>query len=107
MSWRKRSEWYSAEILPDGGPASYIPCRRDAPGDQVFVAATPQRVLLTGATGFVGSHVAEAFVRAGWAVRALARSRERAQTLAALGVEVVDGALEDEHALLAAVDGTD
>jgi nucleoside-diphosphate-sugar epimerase len=67
------------------------------------VAATTQRVLLTGATGFVGSHVAEAFVRAGWQVRALARSVERARQLLPPAVEVVAGSLEDETSLRTAV----
>ncbi|MGH7466134.1 MAG: NAD-dependent epimerase/dehydratase family protein, partial [Longimicrobiales bacterium] len=38
------------------------------------VAAIPPRVLLTGATGFVGSQAAQAFVSAGHRVRALVRS---------------------------------
>jgi nucleoside-diphosphate-sugar epimerase len=60
------------------------------------------RVLLTGATGFVGSHVAEAFRRAGIATRALVRSPARARALLELGVEIVHGSLEDELALAAA-----
>jgi 2-alkyl-3-oxoalkanoate reductase len=59
----------------------------------------PQRVLLTGATGFVGSHTAEAFAAAGWTVRALARSRDRARDLAARGADVVIGSLADASAL--------
>jgi nucleoside-diphosphate-sugar epimerase len=62
-------------------------------------ALTPDRVLLTGATGFVGSHAAEAFVRAGHAVRALVRSVARGGALERLGVELVEGRLEDERAL--------
>lgn len=59
----------------------------------------PQRVLLTGATGFVGPHVAEAFLREGWRVRALARSPTRARPVADLGAEIVPGNLEDEATL--------
>src|SRR6476646_1781434 len=38
------------------------------------IASMSHSVLVTGATGFVGSHVAEALVRHGDAVRALARA---------------------------------
>lgn len=71
------------------------------------MAAAPQRVLLTGATGFVGSHVADAFVRDGFQVRALVRSPARAVALAPLGAELVTGSLEDAAALAAAVQGVD
>jgi nucleoside-diphosphate-sugar epimerase len=70
-------------------------------------ALTPHHVLLTGATGFVGSHAAESFVREGWRVRALVRSPERAASLSALGVELVHGSLEDERALRDACAGVD
>ena len=70
-------------------------------------ALTPRHVLLTGATGFVGSHAAEAFVRAGCRVRALIRSPSRAAVLGELPVERVPGSLEDEAALRAAVAGVD
>jgi len=71
------------------------------------VATTPHRVLLTGATGFVGSHAAPAFVHAGVATRALVRSAARARPLEPFGVELVHGTLEDEAALAAACDGVD
>jgi nucleoside-diphosphate-sugar epimerase len=60
------------------------------------------RALVTGATGFVGSHVAEALARRGDAVSVLARSAERAAPLAPLGVRVALGTLDDEAALAAA-----
>lgn len=68
-------------------------------------ATTPHRILLTGATGFVGSHAAEAFAREGFEVRALVRSRDRAGALERLGIELRDGSLEDEAALRAACKG--
>src|SRR5690606_20999301 len=70
-------------------------------------ATSPQHLLLTGATGFVGSHAAEAFVRHGFNVRALVRSRARARALEPLGIDLVDGSLEDAHALAAACDRVD
>lgn len=63
-----------------------------------MVAAAP-RVLLTGATGFVGPHAARAFSSAGFTVRALARSAERARELETLGTEIVIGDLQDSEAL--------
>jgi nucleoside-diphosphate-sugar epimerase len=62
-------------------------------------AATPPRVLLTGATGFVGFHAADAFASAGFRVRAIARSPDRAVPLQRHGFDVVAGSLEDEGAL--------
>lgn len=62
-------------------------------------------MLLTGATGFVGSHAALAFVRAGFEVRALVRSLERARPIAELGAELIEGSLEDTAALDAASAG--
>jgi nucleoside-diphosphate-sugar epimerase len=50
-------------------------------------------VLLTGATGFLGGHVAKALAREAWRVRAIARDLGRAQRLAADGVEIRPGDL--------------
>ncbi len=52
---------------------------------------------LTGATGFVGSHVLRTALEAGWRVRALARDPSRLPALP--GLEAVPGHLEDEAAL--------
>lgn len=71
------------------------------------LAATPQHVLLTGATGFVGSHAAEAFARDGLRLRALVRSYARARPLEALGARLVQGSLEDRLALDAACNGVE
>jgi nucleoside-diphosphate-sugar epimerase len=56
-------------------------------------------ILLTGATGFVGGHVADRLVARGDCVTALVRSPERAQRLADAGVVLVQGDLDDEPAL--------
>lgn len=71
------------------------------------MAAAPRRVLLTGATGFVGAHATAAFLQAGHEVRALARSAERARAIAGLGADIVPGSLHDEAALRTACDGVD
>jgi nucleoside-diphosphate-sugar epimerase len=63
------------------------------------------RALVTGATGFIGSHLAEALHRRGDEVTALARSAGKAAALAPLGVRVVAGDLHDRAALQRAVEG--
>ena len=63
------------------------------------------RVAVTGATGFVGSHVANALLARGDRVRALARSP--APGLAEAGAEVVPGTLDDSAALERLVEGAE
>jgi nucleoside-diphosphate-sugar epimerase len=65
------------------------------------------RTLVTGATGFVGSHLVEALRRRGDDVTALARSAGKAAALSPLGVRVVAGDLHDRAALQRAVEGQD
>jgi dihydroflavonol-4-reductase len=60
------------------------------------------KALVTGATGFVGSHLVEALRRRGAEVTALARSPEKASALRAQGVVVVPGDLHDKVALASA-----
>lgn len=61
--------------------------------------------LVTGATGFVGSHVARQLVAAGESVRALARPNSRRQTLEGAAVEWTEGDLRDEASLDRALRG--
>lgn len=71
------------------------------------------RVMVTGGTGFVGSHTVAALHRDGHHVRVFARSVEKVgPTLAPLGVdvdrvEVVEGDLRDEVSVARALDGSD
>ncbi len=67
----------------------------------------PHTVLLTGATGFVGSHVAEALVARGDTVRTLARNGSDTAFIESLGVVVVRGDLTDAEAIKRAVEGCD
>lgn len=67
----------------------------------------PHFVLITGATGFVGSHVAETLLRRGDRVRALVRSGADAAFLESLGAEIVRGDLCEPASLLPAVEGVD
>jgi dihydroflavonol-4-reductase len=61
--------------------------------------------LVTGATGFTGSHLALSLLRAGRQVRALVRDQARARELAAAGVELVAGDIRDPDALRRATAG--
>lgn len=63
------------------------------------------RALVTGATGLVGSYVAERLIADGWSVRALVRAPQAAHWLAPLGVEVVAGDLADPASLRRAAAG--
>lgn len=58
-----------------------------------------QRVAITGITGFVGRHVAQALFERGTPVRGLVRSSAKARTLSQPGLELVEGSLSDEQAL--------
>jgi nucleoside-diphosphate-sugar epimerase len=68
-------------------------------------------VLVTGATGFTGGHLAATLARRGHAVRALVRPRSRARfdasPLPSLGVTAVEGDLSAPASLAPAVDGVD
>ncbi|WP_211881239.1 SDR family oxidoreductase [Pseudarthrobacter albicanus] len=71
-----------------------------------MTTATPQRVLLIGATGGTGRLAAAAAARHGLKVRALARNPQRARTILP-DVEIVQGDLEDPASLTAAVQDVD
>jgi 2-alkyl-3-oxoalkanoate reductase len=63
------------------------------------------KVLITGATGLLGSHLAERLAAQGHRVRAFVRPASRTAFLDALGVEIVRGDLTDSAACQAAVAG--
>jgi nucleoside-diphosphate-sugar epimerase len=60
------------------------------------------RVLVTGATGLLGSHLVERLIARGNRVRVLARPGSRTEFLDSLGVDVVRGDLTDRAACAAA-----
>ena len=62
-------------------------------------------VLVTGATGFIGGHVAVELLRRGYQVRALVREKSDPGQLPALGVELFRGDLLDAAAVGRAVAG--
>ena len=63
------------------------------------------RVLVTGATGFVGSHVARKLLEAGHSVRALVRPSSNPILLQGIAVERVEGDLRDVLSLDRAMKG--
>lgn len=68
---------------------------------------TPRRILVTGASGFIGGHVCEALVRRGDVVRAMVRRSSNIDLLKELGVELAYADMSDVAALEAACEGVD
>ncbi|HJS72733.1 MAG TPA: NAD-dependent epimerase/dehydratase family protein [Vicinamibacteria bacterium] len=64
-------------------------------------------MLVTGASGFTGSHLARMLVEAGNEVRALARPTSSLEALEGVEVERFEGDLSDEPRLRRAVDGVE
>jgi nucleoside-diphosphate-sugar epimerase len=62
---------------------------------------------MTGATGFIGGHLARQLRAAGHDVVATVRSRARAGELAELGVELHEGDVTDKESMRAAMAGVD
>ncbi len=69
-----------------------------------------KKALVTGGTGFVGSHVARLLVERGVSIRVLARAGSRKDNLAGLNpalCEIVTGDLNDANSLREAIQGCD
>ena len=64
-------------------------------------------VLITGANGFVGSHIVDTLLRHGDTVRAMVRPTSNLQWLESKPVELVYGTLQERESLLKAVEGVD
>jgi dihydroflavonol-4-reductase len=63
------------------------------------------RVLVTGATGFIGSALVRAFLAAGYPVRTLVRARSPRDNLAGLEIESIEGDICDAAAVARAMAG--
>ncbi len=63
--------------------------------------------LVTGGSGFLGSHLVEALVARNEGVRVLLRSTSNITQLEGLGVELVTGDLNDIQSLKSATQGID
>ena len=67
----------------------------------------PITALVTGATGFIGSHLVESLVEQNWKVTCLVRPKSRTHFLENFPVHVVSGSVEDKDFLSKAVEGQD
>ncbi|MGH7961698.1 MAG: NAD-dependent epimerase/dehydratase family protein, partial [Candidatus Binatia bacterium] len=65
------------------------------------------RVLVTGGTGFVGSHLIEALSARAMRIRVLVRSTSDTTRLAGPNIELIEGGLDDPAALAQAVRDTE
>lgn len=66
-----------------------------------------QHVLVTGANGFIGSHLADRLIAKGYSVRCLVRKTSRLKWFNLQQVELVYGDLSDPESLNRAVEGVD
>ncbi|MBM4256126.1 MAG: NAD-dependent epimerase/dehydratase family protein [Deltaproteobacteria bacterium] len=71
------------------------------------VVQEDRRVLVTGGTGFIGSHLVAALAEQGCIPRVLVRATSNITSLSARGVECIIGGLDDPAALERAVSGVD
>lgn len=63
-----------------------------------------KKILVIGASGFVGKHLAQSLLAEGYEVRCLARNSAKVQDLAALGCEIVQGDISDPASIQRALD---
>jgi len=67
----------------------------------------PYKALVTGATGFIGSHLVQGLVEENWDVTCLIRSKSRTDFLQKFPVRFVEGSANDIDSLGKAVNGQD
>lgn len=76
------------------------------PGTATSAESLPRRTcLITGASGFIGGHLAARLVQEGWHVRCLVRASSDTSRLERLGVESAIGDLQAAESLRSATDG--
>jgi dihydroflavonol-4-reductase len=66
-----------------------------------------ENALITGATGFIGNHLARALCAQGTKVHALVRDPSSAENLRQIGVQLLKGDVTDRLSLLNAIEGKD
>lgn len=65
------------------------------------------KYFVTGATGFIGGHLARALIARGHEVSAIVRNPAKAQDLAALGIEIHTGDITDKESMRQPMNGVD
>ncbi|HEU4640852.1 MAG TPA: complex I NDUFA9 subunit family protein [Gemmatimonadaceae bacterium] len=91
---------------PLSGGAEQIPVAAVEEQPAPVTTAEGRTVVVTGASGLVGTHTCRELARRGWTVRALARDPAKvARRLVALPVKVVAADIRDPEALSAAMRG--
>ncbi|HEY7183125.1 MAG TPA: hopanoid-associated sugar epimerase [Blastocatellia bacterium] len=65
------------------------------------------KAFVTGATGFIGAHLARALIRDGHQVRALVRPGSDRRNIAGAAIDLVEGDLDDRHRLAEQMAGCD
>src|SRR5947209_4783796 len=91
--------------LENTPPAATLTVRECATGVTGARMPSEKINLVTGATGQLGSHVAEQLRTAGENVRVLVRPGRDLGLLRQLGVEIVEGDLRDAESVKRAADG--
>jgi nucleoside-diphosphate-sugar epimerase len=95
-------------VVVGGGAADVAAATRPAPTAAIAVSLRKaMRVFVTGATGFIGGHVARQLRERGDEVVTLVRSPEKAGDLERLGCELVAGDLSDDAAIVGGMAGCD
>src|SRR6201996_226597 len=69
------------------------------------IGVAGDKILITGASGFVGAAVARAALASGYTVRALVRAASTRTNLADLNVELAEGDMRDPDAVARAMSG--
>ena len=75
------------------------------PHEQFFSIRSTVKVLVTGATGFVGSHVVDVLLERGLEVSYIARPTSNHRWMDGKNVQRVDGSLHDTDSLHTAITG--
>jgi nucleoside-diphosphate-sugar epimerase len=74
---------------------------------KLYQGEGPVKILVTGATGFLGGHLVEELVAKGYSVRALVRRTSNTALLRELGVEIIEGDITKPETLGPATRGVD
>ena len=65
------------------------------------------KILVTGGTGFTGSHLVKKLINENFEVRVLARASSNIESLKESGVEIITGDISDKNTVRKAVKGTE